>query len=284
MDSLLYKYRTISTPLHLRVITHSEVWFSAPSGFNDPFDCNIPIRAEDCPDEWWQDQVKAVVRRESPHLSVDDAEQVAALLWKERGPELVQGIRESQAEHFSDLAGVLSLTPHPKSKLMWSHYAASHTGFLVGFDQEVLTPWMRSVSGAEPGVENKGPSEGLEIRPAAVEYVDEMPRLLPCEMSPGEIIRRMVLNKAKDWAYEEEWRLIMMKFDDQNRPVSLAAADRAQQLPPGAIAEITLGARVSPGEVELITDLLRTRGDGIQLYQARLSDTAFDLTRKELSY
>src|ERR1700722_3532081 len=41
---VVYKYRKTNDPYHKNILTERQVWFAAPSTFEDPFDCKIPIR------------------------------------------------------------------------------------------------------------------------------------------------------------------------------------------------------------------------------------------------
>ncbi|MYL96140.1 DUF2971 domain-containing protein, partial [Citrobacter werkmanii] len=41
-------------------------------------------------------------------------------------------------QQIMSMYGVICLTPKPDNYLMWSHYAASHTGFCIGFDEKFL--------------------------------------------------------------------------------------------------------------------------------------------------
>jgi len=283
----LYKFRNFNNPHHMRSITHSEVWFSGPLQFNDPFDCNIPIRVDKCPEEWQLQRMAEVALQRDPQLSLDEA-LAAARKELDNTHDVVQILHKHQMENvINPKTGVLPLAPYwreKRSKLIWAHYTESHTGFAVGFDQEVLLRWMREVSGAKPEAERHTPTPGLQIRPTQVTYVEKLPLLKPCEMSEAEIVLKLLTHKAMDWDYEEEWRLLLMKLSEEGHLMPLDKTDRAQQLPVGAIAEVILGAKVSPSNVDLIKMLLRRRDDSVRLYQARISYDKFDLERDELSY
>ncbi len=107
---VLYQYRSISSPERMQylfdLLRKGSVRFSAPSEFNDPFDC-CPTHLSELPDDAF------------PH-AVGDAMNL--------------GLQAA----LSKLLGVWCLTPHPDRMLMWSHYADQHRGVCIGFDAEVL--------------------------------------------------------------------------------------------------------------------------------------------------
>jgi hypothetical protein len=44
---LLFKYRDWDNNHHKKCLTDTEIFFSPPASFNDPFDCSIPFRYEE---------------------------------------------------------------------------------------------------------------------------------------------------------------------------------------------------------------------------------------------
>lgn len=116
--------------------------------------------------------------------------------------------------------GIMPLTPHWNtlgSKLMWSHYANSHQGFVVGLDQGFLQKWKGAISGTKSAKEANENGTGLSVFRKEVSYSERMPKLLPCEMKVDEIMITVVTHKSKAWSYESEIRLVMSKFDDEKQ-------------------------------------------------------------------
>ena len=130
----LYKFRCFDNPNHFRTIEYCEFWFASPTEFNDPFDCNIPIRFDLCPKEWRYEKMLQHILSINPHLSKEKAEAKAR-----RAADDDEGWLREQRRVYCEVIGpkngILSLTPHwntVESLLMWSHYANSHKGFAVG--------------------------------------------------------------------------------------------------------------------------------------------------------
>lgn len=88
-----------------------------------------------------------------------------------------------------------------KNKLMWSHYADSHTGFCIEYDFNNIK-W-----------------ENLLVYPLPVLYSKERP-LIPYYNWGGKDIEKAkkdlmigLLTKDIVWSYENEWRFIISKQD-----------------------------------------------------------------------
>jgi hypothetical protein len=152
--------------------------------------------------------------------------------------------------------GILSLSEIPDDLLMWSHYAATHTGFVLGFDSR--HPYF-----------NERKAESDELRHLRrVEYRDSRPSG-PMTGFDGVAV---LLVKSQHWAYEREWRIL--------RP--LADAEVVQQATPhpiclfrypgAAVQEIILGANIRPSAKEILAAALasnQTLGH-VRLLQALL--------------
>jgi hypothetical protein len=99
---------------------------------------------------------------------------------------------------------------------MWSHYSDSHRGFCIRYNLDVL-------------------AEEIELSTHdSVTYTNEIQHIIG-SIDDGDFFRlanSLVMQKAEDWKYEEEYRLILNKFsvskDDKTKCVfhSADAIDR----------------------------------------------------------
>lgn len=95
--------------------------------------------------------------------------------------------------YFTDTYGLLSLSHHWRSPLMWAHYAQNHTGVCLGFD-----------------IPDEAPRE--------IQYTD-LPKTLPIDLAlpfggrTFDDIQTVLAAKSSGWAYEEEWRLFSKLID-----------------------------------------------------------------------
>jgi hypothetical protein len=89
-------------------------------------------------------------------------------------------------QEFVDELGILSMSSKCDNILMWSHYANSHRGFCLEFDS------------------SKKPFSSANH----VEYLSN-PRPFDPYGSHEANARSFVLTKYDNWAYEDEWRVIV---------------------------------------------------------------------------
>lgn len=285
---IVYKFREFDNEYHRRILTDSEIWFASPGQFNDPFDCNIRFKLEESPDEWLLSAMTEFALSRNPELSGKEAKKQAERELRETGGKKHrQELRDYQFCQVSQKTGIFSLTPHwdtQAANLMWSHYSDSHKGFAVGFDMNVLLSWMRDVSGADASSVRKGPSEGLEVRPAQANYVEAMPQLIPGKHRERDIIGVLLTYKSHVWKYEDERRLLMMKLDADGSFTKLSDNNRTQALPENALSEVILGVNASEEDLEEVKEILSDRKNSPELYKAQLTENRYALKRKKISY
>jgi hypothetical protein len=138
------------------------------------------------------------------------------------------------------LAGVTCFCRSLTNPLLWSHYAASHAGFAVGYD--AAHPFF----GGDKGLSGRFLHD--------VRYEDVAPTLERFDLN--ELVMAAVLTKPTCWAYEQEMRLIQQK------------GDQLVNIPADAIKEIAFGAKMERRRVDEIVEALR-RG-GIEVKRARM--------------
>ena len=85
---------------------------------------------------------------------------------------------------------VLSLAENCDSLLMWAHYAAQHSGFLIGFASE-----RQILARPYPTFSHFGAVSYCHHRPSGDRFTD---------VPDHELYFR----KSSEWAYEREWRLV----------------------------------------------------------------------------
>jgi len=154
--------------------------------------------------------------------------------------------------------GVLCLTERADDLLMWSHYAASHRGFVLEFDAE------------HPFFDRKEfPGDPLRcVR--KVRYQDRRPPGGRFDekywlRSPSRAVEDLLtfmtglllLTKSADWAYEREWRMIAplvwaeTTLEKDGEEIHLLA------LPPGCVRGVILGSAMRDETRQRICELLQ---------------------------
>jgi len=89
-----------------------------------------------------------------------------------------------------DAVGVVCLTSDPNNYLMWSHYTRDHTGFCIGFDEEITTSLDDTLFSSE------------------VKYQKEIPVFRYFYETVGDFNRSLFFTKSNNWKYEKEFRII----------------------------------------------------------------------------
>lgn len=245
---VLYRYRHLRGKHRewtRRIITDSVLHFANPLSFNDPFDCKIRYRSS---------------------LSRKQLKKKYAGLLKKNAPKLNRKMRRGKSvtdlvslkpdefikrneRHIQDLVnkiGVLSLSATKSNILLWSHYAAGHTGICLKFRATSKTDFF-----------------GYSL---PVKYSPKYPDIDILKTSPEDQVEAFLFTKATDWEYEKEWRII-----DHNK----GPGDK--KFPQEMLLEVILGARMDTKDKRAIVKWVEDRDTPIKLSQASLADRSFSL-------
>jgi hypothetical protein len=263
----LYKYRSFHSQYdHLRILSHNEFYFPSPSKFNDPFDSKIPISFKYDSFEDALPQLNEDLKLVEPSSTEEERIKRIKELHNNgtfTNPEYLEmAIRETEAWPAKHL-GVYSLAASHNNILLWSHYANSHSGFIVGFYREKL---QRTCSMFITQFQKL-----MILLP--VEYSSDYPELYKYKQSSDERFRKQLLVKAFDWYYEREYRLILQE-----------GINVTVNFPEEIYCRVVLGCQISDENRQKIIDILNNRGDHLPLYQAKRANKSFSLEFTKLIY
>ncbi|ELG4788131.1 hypothetical protein BBM86_05200 [Vibrio parahaemolyticus] len=250
MKKTFYKYLP---PERDTYFSDSLLRFTPPSDLNDPYE-GLPGISEEL-----LDKVLSIAKL--PFLQPPEG--LKAL---ERDPSLFiePFLRKGMAKIDSAL-GILSLSEFWNNPLMWSHYAASHQGFCVGFDSEHQYFDFN---------EHQSTCHDMTVLP--VNYSNQRFMLTTKRMDKKDVFNSLC-TKSTDWTYEGEIRMIssLMKADKTitKEPYNIALF----KVPHDSITELTIGLR-SSSELEKKARLL-ARDLSVPLYRTAVSRNSFDLDR-----
>lgn len=156
--------------------------------------------------------------------------------------------------------GVLSLTDSHDNVLMWSHYADSHKGFVIGIDRnaKVIRDKLREV-------------KYTSIRP---------------KISYQEILRDKYdfSIKSSVWSYEKEFRAVTnLNYSPEIDWIDIK--NGIAKLDKNIVCSITFGAAMTETEVDDKCKEIRSQKDceHITLQQAYLDDSEFKLNIKNIN-
>ncbi len=176
--------------------TKRSIYFQKPIAFNDPWDCKappitIPRKINLLKDIWF-------------NLAEQHGNAFAEIGWQKIKKELTRNqIKQQFDKYFKEAfekprskIGLFSLSFIPDCELMWSHYASSHSGYMLHFQIDIDQYF------ADSSLKNVG-------LPIPVKYRDkrEVWNLANYFTDRTSYMYNLIRFKSKAWAYECELRL-----------------------------------------------------------------------------
>lgn len=254
---MLYKY--LSADLCC-VIENLKIRFTQPSALNDPFEA-VPLIKD-------ENHVSTSIRNgnEWKEINNQKKDQKPAKL----GHELIKQL--------DPIVGILSLSRTNKNLLLWSHYADSHRGYVIAFDenddffksnheQGIYSPFLVSYTSQRPVI-NKPFDSNLWYQNHGFDT---------------EFLVKILGQKPIDWAYEEEVRafrkLTMLPSSGcckKNLDIYLV------DIPTSAIMGIYLGANMEINLQNKIIKSCEINNHNIPLYKCFLSENSYSIEFKQL--
>jgi len=228
----LYKYRAFNEFTN-DIILKSSLWYANPTRFNDPFDMSPSFRQKYSKREI-REHIKDFVKNSenTKNLTIDEQEKYRREFEKQSNTDQ-KFVAKRERLFFEQISttGVVSLSKHYDSILMWSHYAQNHEGLVFEFDYT-------------------GKKFNLHEFPHKVEYIDGYGLLSHAALHAErrEDMNTILLSKYNDWSYEGEYRIIDFDFQG-NKPFK-------KEL----LTKIIFGLRASPEDMKNMIKLCRENG------------------------
>jgi hypothetical protein len=293
---VLYKYMGVSGAK--KTLASGGVRFSRPVDFNDPFDMQL------------EEALGAELEQFLPHFregfhqflsgdihysSLRDGQFRDIIILVHQGlkaatPEQLEAIKKElmaepieamfnvdrlhkanreqveQIHNSMQSCGVFCSTKKCDSLLMWAHYAQSHEVVVLQFSPDTS-------------------KDSFFIASRPVQYVKERPLLyrsaaefvrhalcMPLFDSAKDILERLTYSKSEEWAYEEEYRLVIPRLvAEGQRFATLRFWDHE-------LSAIFLGCRMSSQDKVEIIALGKRLNPKLQVYQAVVSRREFALS------
>jgi len=227
-DRLCPKYLT-------DMLAMRRIHFSNPQNFNDPWDCYPCLDATRAGEPEYRAKCIEVFRQQPlPNLTASELD------FYERGlqaspkrfiqmlqTEFREAIRSMVVERWR----IYCLTQKKEMPLMWSHYANNHEGICLEFD-------------------TSAPVFGNAFK---VQYEDTLPTLDILDIT-GEPSFRILVTKARDWDYEQEYRILARekRVDEPSLPPVPTTTNDFLPLTPGALTGIIVGCRADFKAIEAL--------------------------------
>ena len=168
--------------------------------------------------------------------------------------------------------GILSLTEVFDSLLMWSHYANSSQGFVLGFHSG--HPWL-----------HKTTESGTVSEPMKVKYSTKRSKV-----GDFSSINDALAVKPIDWSYEKEHRLCIQfkglkPLNDNGKPIKDEFGNEIYlvNFPSELVSSVYLGARISEQNKQAIFDALEINEINCPVYEGYFCSESFAMKFREIS-
>jgi len=244
----LYKYGKLSDHSE-SLFTTPTIWFSSPSALNDPFECR-PWFTFNGTEGQFLDLLETVARRHFPNNTPEQISAEARRLYangNHKSSQFEEMFRAGVIDMLSRHVGLCCLSRGNTNILMWSHYAADHTGFCLEFAATDYTPFF---------------GEAQEVK-----YANGFP-VVDFFNTPHDLqVDLIFLTKFAGWQYEEEYRIV----DHQ-------AGSGLHSYPVELLKSVTFGLRMLEENKQKIREWLGRRGTKVKLYQALIDQRDFKIT------
>jgi Protein of unknown function (DUF2971) len=221
-----------------RLVVESELYFAAPSLFNDPLDFKIPTSFEapgDVIEKHWRD----LAQKSFASMPAEEKEANIQGLIRDSGTS--DGRKRLEKKLLGVLAnnGTACFATDPTNMLMWSYYADGHKGAAVRFGMDLDRILALGTAFKE---------QGTDLFPVEVEYEEAFPNCNYYTADKHERIKVVLGTKSAAWKHEGEWRIVLP-----------GRCDCYLKIPPQIITGVILGMRIGAKEEEAIRGWLAAK-------------------------
>jgi hypothetical protein len=246
----MFVYKYVS-PRGIDILKSGRIRFTQADAFNDPFESSPRF-----------DVLRESLERDFRAVAQVSEEEIQ----KNALSSCNQYLRRLRTQFLA-----LCLTTERNNLLMWAHYTNEHRGFVIGLDSK------------HSFFSEVGPTKNTTPL-TKVDYVDERVSMPPIEDHmqmggiPLTVIRNFFYSKSIHWAYENEFRMLAQPFDENTCGKDCNGLDRYfHDLPPECVKEIVFGYLMEQSTIDEILGLVDERYRHVELFEARPSETRFDL-------
>jgi len=257
----LYKFMSFDTQLRvLNTFINSELKYSNPIDFNDPYDSHFQVNLNF--NDFNKKNADTIFGKIPPSKWINNKQKVMKMLENDFSDDFTNGYRK----RFS----VTCFTSAPLNILMWSHYAYNHTGFVIEFKIPKFKIDQKIFNG--------------KLAPLPVFYEDKYPQInlnwniekdLKDRSLHNDLLKKMMLTKARCWEYENEFRLLSETQPNLNNII-------LNPFDPSILSSIILGAKTDPNvhkkEISRALDLFNKKNQSnVQIFEAKLMKGKYEL-------
>lgn len=268
MPSKLYRFRSVSKDnknnvekdYNIENLNKNVVGLSSPSDFNDPYD-SIPILNKYTLLSMVSEDkiVKKYLENINNKKDIKNFEEI-----------MYNEIVNILNNHTQNL-GITSFTECDYTNvLMWSHYANSHEGYCIEYDLSNLKINENNSNYLYPIFYTK---EIYDLTKYIFSFLKSQAYHTK-EINIANYITLATLFKAKDWAYEKEWRLVITK------PL-FNLKDKDKQYPFIKPSALYIGLKANENLKNTLINIAKDKN--IPIYQMEQNYKEYKLNKKQIT-
>jgi len=174
-----YFFKFTSAKRAIEIVKNSQLWFSNPKTFNDPFDTNIDLIDFEPNDK----QIAMVINDKVQGNRRTRREEIKK---NNKNAHRIRNQFSEQSNDFFQNSGVCCFSEVNDNILLWAHYANNHKGVCLKFHKTI---------------------SDITTMTGKVKYRDKYQKASFFNHEGGAIYH-LIFTKAQDWHYEQEIRAL----------------------------------------------------------------------------
>lgn len=243
------------------LIESRRLFYATPTSFNDPFDCNLRLHANDSTDDDWIRYIDALIAQypsRRDQLTVVKTQR----LW-DTYPELGDFGLDDRRTIYEE-SSVLCLAKRADSIPMFAYYADDHHGVAIELEFSDIEIPCGILCG---DLSDLGNLYERKIVVDDVEYLPDLPELNYHRLyGRHQLIKSLMFTKFVGWRHEEEFRVFRR-----------GVASSTVEFPASMLKRVIFGARSGSAELDLVKHWLSYHGHPVILAKADVSTGKFGL-------
>jgi len=256
---ILYKF--VGSPeVAKKILSNSQLQFSNPKNFNDPFDCYPNLMTFDKISRSNLEELKLKYSNQFPEA----IEKINVALTNSNTDSISNAYKQVALQKTISTIGITCFSREFSHNLMWSHYGKSHSGICLGFDIAKMYQSLENI--------NEGNKALLKID---YESVFESKDFFKDGM---ESIIYWLKTKSIHWKYENEVRLIFTRLDldeDGKRLIKIGQE---------SFKEIIFGYNFSLKDNLNLINYIKGNYPNVDIYKMLPIKNSFELTKKLIKH
>lgn len=239
----LYKYSSFDElEYSLQFFLDGSIFCSSPLKFNDPFDSYVKVDYSRFSESSLLKKLGEIIKHLHPEFSSSQVQEQAVLEVQAFDKQRLTDknlLKQVLLNHLENKIGVYSLSAEKNNILLWSHYAASHTGFVIEFNALYLKNFLINTYGLN--------NQKRLLLP--VTYSHHYKKVDAFSSDYYRALTKAFLTKAKVWSYENEWRIIYYGAANIKMIIPL-------EIMPDLVNCVVLGSKISIQNESKIASIL----------------------------